>query len=177
MCGCNKMKLNYGGGDGGGGGGEGFRNYSESSGGDSIQTYDTSVWGAYTWTALHIASIRSPNIALWRELSEALANDLPCPECRAHYADWLSKNPLRTTSYLPLRRMMRRDTNVGPIIINWLVTLHNDVSTSLGKPTWSTQQVYDRYGGDRASEGRDALGNVNGILGQKSYDLIMRLLS
>ena len=73
--------------------------------------------------------------------------------------------------------MMRRDTNVGPIIINWLVTLHNDVSTSLGKPTWSTQQVYDRYGGDRAAEGRDALGNVNGILGQKSYDLIMRLLS
>ena len=171
------MKPNYGSGDGGGGGGgEGSRNYSESNGGGSIQTYDPSVWGAYTWTALHIASIRSPNYGAWRELSEALANDLPCPECRAHYADWLSKNPLRA-SFTPLRRMMRRDVNVSVVIVNWLVKLHNDVSASLGKPTWSTQQVFERYGGDRAAEGRDALGNVNGILGQRSYDLIMRLLS
>jgi len=174
------MKSNYGGGDSDGGGG--FRNYSESSGsgsgsGSSIQTYDTSVWGAYTWTALHIASIRSPNYGLWRELSEALANDLPCPECRAHYSDWFSKNPLRVTSYLPLHRMMRRDTNVGAAIVNWLVSLHNDVSASLEKPTWTTQQVYDRYGGDRAAEGRENIANVSGILGQRSYDLIVRLLS
>jgi hypothetical protein len=169
------MKPNYGSGDDGGG--EGFRNYSESSESDgSIPTYDTSVWGAYTWTALHIASIRSPNFGLWRELSANLANDLPCPECRAHYAAWLGKNPLRV-SFLPLRRMMRRDTNVGPIIINWLITLHNDVSSSLGKPTWSTQQVYDRYGGDRAAEGLAALANVKGIIGQNSYDIIARLLS
>lgn len=173
------MKLNYGGGDGGGGDGGGFRNYSEtndSGSGSSIQTYDTSVWGAYTWTALHIASIRSPNYGAWRELSESLANDLPCPECRAHYTDWLSRNPLRI-SFLPLQRMLRQNTNVGPIIVNWLVTLHNDVNTSLGKPTWSANQVYERYGGDRAAEGRDSLSNVSGILGQKSYDIILRLLS
>lgn len=169
------MLPNYGSGDGGGG--EGFRNYSESSESDgSIPTYDTSVWGAYTWTALHIASFRSPNFGLWRELSANLANDLPCPDCRAHYAAWLGKNPLRV-SFLPLRRMMRRDTNVGPIIINWLITLHNDVSSSLGKPTWSTQQVYDRYSGDRAAEGLAALANVKGIIGQNSYDIIARLLS
>lgn len=177
MCGCNKMKSNYGS-EGGGGGGGGFRNYSESNdSGSGIQTYDTSVWGAYTWTALHIASIRSPNYGLWRELTEALANDLPCPECRAHYSSWLSRNPLRVTSYLPLQRMMRQNTNTTAIIVNWLVSLHNDVSASLDKPTWTTQQVYDRYGGDRAAEGRESLANVSGILGQRSYDLIMRLLS
>jgi hypothetical protein len=167
------MKPNLGSGDGDGGG---FQNYSESSDDSSITTYDTSIWGAYTWTALHIASIRSPNLPLWKELSEALANDLPCPECRAHYTDWVGRNPLRI-SFLPLNRMMRRDTNVSTVIVNWLIRLHNDVSSRLGKPTWSTQQVYDRYGGNRAAEGRDALSNVNGILGQKSYDLIMRLLS
>jgi len=174
MCGCNKMKP-YSGSDGDGGAHEHNREYTDTTG-SSIQTYDTSIWGAYTWTALHIASIRSPNYGAWKELSEALANDLPCPECRAHYADWLSKNPLRA-SFLPLNRMMRRDTNVSTVIVNWLIRLHNDVSSRLGKPTWSTQQVYDRYGGDRAAEGRDALSNVQGIIGQRSYDIIMRLLS
>ena len=168
------MKPNLGSGDGGGD--DSFRNYSESNDDGSIPTYDTSIWGAYTWTALHIASIRSPNLPLWKELSASLANDLPCPECRAHYADWVGRNPLRV-SFLPLNRMMRRDTNIGTIIVTWLIRLHNDVSSRLGKPTWGSQQVYDRYGGDRAAEGRDALSNVNGILGQKSYDLIMRLLS
>jgi hypothetical protein len=148
------MKPNLGSGDGDGGG---FQNYSESSDDGSIATYDTSIWGAYT-------------------LSEALANDLPCPDCRAHYASWIQQNPLRI-SFLPLNRMMRRDTNVGTVIVTWLIRLHNDVSSRLGKPTWSTQQVYDRYGGNRAAEGRDALSNVQGIIGQKSYDLIMRLLS
>jgi hypothetical protein len=73
--------------------------------------------------------------------------------------------------------MRRRDANVGPIIVNWLRTLHNDVSSRLGKPTWTSQQVYDRYGGDRAAEGLAALANVRGILGQTSYDIIARLLS
>jgi hypothetical protein len=72
---------------------------------------------------------------------------------------------------------MRRDTNVSTVIVTWLIRLHNDVSSRLGKPTWGSQQVYDRYGGNRAAEGRDALSNVQGIIGQRSYDIIMRLLS
>ena len=167
------MKPNNGGGDGDG---DSFRNYSESNDDGSIPTYDTSVWGAYTWTALHIASIRSPNFGLWRELTETLANDLPCPDCRAHYADWFSRNPLRV-SFLPLNRMRRRETNVGQLIVNWLIRLHNDVSSRLGKPVWNSQQVYDRYGGDRAAEGLAALANLQGIIGQRSYDIILRLLS
>lgn len=184
MCGCNRAKqaLQNRSNSGGGGGGLGSRNVPSAPSIPTIQTVDTSVWGAPTWIALHIASVfSSQNLLLWKELLAALQNDIPCPDCRAHYSGWLQSHPFRSnSSMLPLRRMIgKRSTH--PKIIPWLLNLHNDVNTRLDPPTptWNEQQVMERYGGDRdilLSEGRHSLESVRGILGQTSFDLLMRLL-
>ena len=78
---------------------------------------------------------------------------------------------------LPIRRMMsKRSTPSSPKIIPWLLGLHNDVNSRLGTPIWDEQQVMERYGGDRITEGRESLESVRGIIGQTSFDLLMRLL-
>lgn len=183
MCGCNRMKSN-GGGGGGDGGGEGFQSYSSYSDGNPLPTVDSSEWGPPTWKALHIASVHSPNLGTWKELLAALGNDLPCPECRAHYREWYSNNPLQIT-FLPIQRMMRTTPNVGVIIVTWVLRLHNDVNLrtsteELPKSAWSRQQIYDTYGGDRATrlaEGREALATVQGVIGERSYEILSRLLN
>jgi len=184
MCGCNRAqqaaqnRSSGGGGGGGGGGGLGNRMIQQSE--PTIPTADTSIWGPPTWIALHIASIvSSQNIALWKELLYALQNDIPCPDCRAHYSGWLQNHPFRTkNTMLPIRRIMGQRSTPSPKIIPWLLALHNDVNSRLDPPTpmWSEQQVMDRYGGDRNAEGHASLESVRGILGQYSFDLLMRLL-
>jgi len=180
MCGCNRAQQaalsrnSDGGGGGGGGGGLGNRMIQQSE--PSIPTVDTSVWGPPTWIALHIASIASSqNLPLWKELLNALQYDIPCPDCRAHYSGWLQSHPFRSTSMLPIRRMMGQRTT-HPKIVQWLLSLHNDVNSRTGRPLWNEQQVMDRYSGARNAEGRDYLETVRGILGQNSFDLLMRLL-
>ena len=178
------MKYNGGGGDGGGGGGDGFQSYSTYSDDNTLPTVDTSEWGPPTWKALHIASVHSPNLGTWKELLAALGNDLPCPECRGHYSAWYNSNPLQVT-FLPIHRMMRGSVNVGQIIVTWVLRLHNDVNLrtstdEIPKPAWSRQQIYDTYGGDRATrlaEGREALATVHGVIGERSYEILLRLLS
>jgi hypothetical protein len=150
---------------------------------NSFPTVDTSIWGPPTWITLHIASVlSSQNLSLWKELLNALQNDIPCPDCRAHYSDWLQSHPFRTknNNLLPLRRMMGK-RSTPPKIIPWLLALHNDVNSRLDPPTptWNEQQVMERYGADRdarVTEGRDSLESVRGIIGQTSFDLLMRLL-
>jgi hypothetical protein len=146
----------------------------------TIPTVDTSVWGAPTWFALHIASVvSSQNFSLWKELLYALPNDIPCPDCRAHYSGWLQSHPFRTkNSILPIRRMMGQRSSAHPRIVQWLLDLHNDVNSRLDPPTptWNEQQVMEHYGGGRNAEGRERLESVRGIIGQTSFDLLMRLL-
>jgi hypothetical protein len=145
----------------------------------SIPTIDTSVWGPSTWIALHIASVfSSQNLPLWKELLAALQEDIPCPDCRAHYSRWIQSHPFRPSGMLPIRRMMGQRP-APPKIIPWLLHLHNDVNSRTGLPPWNEHQLMTRYGGDRASrivEGRTSLESVSGILGKTSFALLMRLL-
>jgi hypothetical protein len=81
--------------------------------------------------------------------------------------------------------MMRTTPNVGVVIISWVLNLHNDVNRrtstdEVPKPAWSRQQVYDAYGGDRdtrLAEGREALASVQGVIGERSYEILSRLLN
>jgi len=174
MCGCNRAKLVAAGVPSDGV--IGTRQIQESV--PSIPTVDTSVWGPPTWIALHIASVASfQNISLWKELLIALQNDIPCPDCREHYSEWIRTHPFRTASLLPIRRMMARRAATPLKIVQWLLDLHNDVCSRLGRPTWNEQQVLERFGGDRNAEGRASLETVRGILGGTSFDILMRLLA
>ena len=188
MCGCNRAIIRnamQSGGGGGGGGGASFRTNVQTPvvapAPPSIPTFDTSLWGQQTWTALHIASVFAPhNLALWNNLLVALQNDLPCPDCRAHYNQWLRNHPFRVVSGLPIQRMIRqRPWAKQTTILSWLLNLHNDINSRLGRPVWNEQQVIERYGGDRAlllTEGRAALESVRGMLGGGAFAILMGLL-
>jgi len=175
MCGCNRAQqasINR-------SRGSGLSNRIIQQSESSLPTVDTSIWGPPTWIALHIASIvSSQNIPLWKELLYALLNDIPCPDCRAHYSEWLQNHPIHTPRLLPIRRLMGKRSSSQLKIIPWLLNLHNDVNSRLDPPTpiWNEQQVMERYGGDRVAEGRAALETVRGILGGTSFDILMRLL-
>ena len=188
MCGCNRAAIRAAAvirsSGGGGGGGGGIRTHVRAAAAPppppSIPTFDTSLWGQQTWTALHIASVFAPhNLALWNNLLGALQNDLPCPDCRHHYTQWLRGHPFRVAfSGIPIRRMMGHRSK-QTTILSWLLNLHNDVNSRLGRATWNEQQVIERYGGDRAlrlAEGRAALDSVRGMLGGGAFGILMGLL-
>ena len=186
MCGCNRAAIRSAAAAAAAaaqsGGGGGIRSHVRVAAAPppSIPTFDTSLWGQQTWTALHIASVFAPhNLALWNNLLGALQNDLPCPDCRAHYVQWLRSHPFRiAVSGIPIRRMMGHRPK-QTTILTWLLNLHNDVNSRLGRATWNEQQVIERYGGDRAqhlTEGRAALEAVRGMLGGGAFAILMELL-
>lgn len=185
MCGCNRALLRNAAvaaarSGGGGGGGGGIRtNVRAAPAPPSIPTFDTSLWGQQTWTALHIASVFAPhNLALWNNLLAALQNDLPCPDCRAHYSQWLRNHPFRAAVGLPIRRMFGQRPK-QTTILSWLLNLHNDVNSRLERAAWNEQQVIERFGGDREqrlAEGRAALESVRGMLGGGAFAILMELL-
>jgi len=155
-----------------------------------IPTVDTSIWGPSLWKALHIASVFSQNLPMWRELTDALVNDLPCPDCRAHFSGWLRAHSLKSSvptggsRLMPVKRMMMRfqkpQTISPPDIFRWILDLHNNVNSRTGRAAWSEQQVRDSYGGEdrsvRIAEGRKALESLRGIIGSRAFDLLMRIL-
>ena len=144
----------------------------------SIPTVDTSVWGAALWNAIHIATVFSTNLPLWKEFMVALEKDIPCPDCRGHYSEWLRRHPLRQTSLIPIKRMLRR-TEEAPNMVLWFLNLHNDVNLRTGRGSWNEQQLRGRFGGDRNArlvEGRASLESIRGAIGGRAFDLLMRLL-
>lgn len=99
---------------------------------DAFKMYDTDLidkttWGNATWNLLHSLTVRLPQTLSDKEkvyytsLITCLMYLIPCPECRKHLKEHLSKFPLDT--YLE-----GRDT-----LFMWTVELHNKVNKSLGK--------------------------------------------
>jgi len=179
MCGCNRAKqaLQNNIRSSGGAGGSG-RSRVAAVVDTTIPTVDTSVWGAALWTAIHIATVFSTNMPLWKDFMGALEKDIPCPDCRGHYSTWLKHHPLRQTSLIPIKRMLRQSDS-PPNMIQWFLNLHNDVNSRIGRGGWNEQQVRGRFGGDRTArlaEGRTSLESIRGIIGGRAFDLLMRLL-
>jgi len=139
----------------------------------SLTSTDTSVWGAPLWKALHIAAHHTKykaQILTWKRLLDSLRSGLPCPDCSSHYNGWYRSHELRFSMF---------PAGFQNTVISWLLALHNNVNTRLGRPTWSISQLNDVYGGSRAemlAEGRRTLETLNGIIGKQSYDLLMSLL-
>lgn len=65
---------------------------------------------------------------VWKTLRLALRDGLPCPECRRHYAAWLTSAP---------RRFPR-----GAHPRDWFAALHNEVNRRNRKPVWGSMGVY-----------------------------------
>lgn len=98
-----------------------------------------SVWGSHLWYILHIISFEYPekpteyDKRIYHDFYTSLKDVIPCVECRKHYRDHITKYPL--TPHLDTR-----DT-----LIKWVIQVHNFVNVSLGKPTYTIEQVLTIY--------------------------------
>lgn len=96
-------------------------------------------WGSHLWYILHIISFEYPekpteyDKRIYHDFYTSLKDVIPCVECRKHYRDHITKYPL--TPHLDTR-----DT-----LIKWVIQVHNFVNASLGKPTYTIQQVLTIY--------------------------------
>lgn len=102
---------------------------------------DIRVWGPGTWDLLHAVAHSAPlrpNEQERHDLSEflhATAKHLPCPACRAHFQQLLKE------------RLTDSDLSSREAIVKFLLMAHNDVSSRLGKRTWTFaehERVYFR---------------------------------
>lgn len=101
------------------------------------------VWGPFFWHTIHITALGYPSDPTYthkkaaKEFYESFQILIPCPICREHFAEHLTKHPI--TPHLDSRKDL----------FTWTVVLHNAVNKSLGKPEFSEQdaiQFYKRIG-------------------------------
>ena len=96
------------------------------------------VWGPYIWYMLHglAEKIKDKSFhGLKNELLEHIFNicvNLPCPSCSTHSREYLQKIDFKKIKTKQELRLM-------------LLDFHNNVNTRLRKPTFSYQQLIDKY--------------------------------
>ena len=106
---------------------------------DSPQNH---IWGPQLWTILHSSAERIglPKLSrlpqeesrIWIALLASLRYSLPCPQCKKHYNDYYSSNPITTFNLTTIR--------------SWLYNLHNQVNTRTDKPNVITiDQIPELY--------------------------------
>ena len=97
------------------------------------------IWGPHLWYILHIISFEYPEFPteydkrIYHDFYTSLKDVIPCIECRKHYRDHITKYPL--TPHLDSRATL----------IKWVIQVHNFVNSSIGKPTFTIQQIMDIY--------------------------------
>ena len=98
------------------------------------------VWGQYLWRTLHSLTFCFPNENVKKEtrdlfinLFKLLEKVLPCPVCRKHYIKKLKEKPI--SHYVNNRNRL----------VKWLVDLHNNINSGLGKRVLSMAEVNKIY--------------------------------
>jgi hypothetical protein len=98
-----------------------------------------SIWGPHLWFMMHVISFEYPlnpteyDKRIYHDFYTTLKEVIPCDLCKKHYRDFITKYPL--TPHLDTR-----DT-----LVKWVISIHNFVNSSLGKPTLTDAQVMDIY--------------------------------
>jgi hypothetical protein len=91
---------------------------------------ETTEWGPHYWNALHYLSLKagtsSPSrqaeeVRTWPRVLKLLAGALPCPECRAHYSDFLVTRPIKAYEIIGYEHK-------GLWIRDFFYDLHTDVN-------------------------------------------------
>ena len=106
-----------------------------------------SCWGPPFWLTIHIVALaysKKPSYGekkAAKEFYESLQFILPCPICREHLKTHLIKFPISP-------HLDRRED-----LFKWTVMLHNEVNTSLNKPTFTELEtlLYIKRLGERDS--------------------------
>ena len=98
-----------------------------------------SIWGPHLWFIMHLISFEYPiqpteyDKRIYHDFYTSLKDVIPCEDCRKHYRDHITKYPL--TPHLDSRDNL----------VKWVIQVHNFVNTSIGKPTYTIQQVMEIY--------------------------------
>lgn len=106
---------------------------------DSPQNH---IWGPQLWIILHSAAekIGLPKLTrlpqeesrIWTALLASLRYSLPCPQCKKHYTEYYTNNPITTINSSTIRI--------------WLYNLHCQVNSRTGKPnTITIEQIPEIY--------------------------------
>jgi len=96
-------------------------------------------WGPHGWIFLHSITFNYPtepnghDKQVHIDFFNSLQHVLPCEKCAHHYSQHISKYPVEDA-------VKDRDT-----FIRWLIKIHNLVNESLGKRTWTYEEVIDDY--------------------------------
>lgn len=84
---------------------------------------------------IHITALGYPSNPTYtdkrsaKQFFESLANLIPCPVCREHYKQHITRLPI--TPHLDTRKDL----------FKWTVDLHNEVNKTQGKPAWTVDEA------------------------------------
>lgn len=100
---------------------------------------DPEIWGPKLWFVIHTIALNFPDEPTYNDIRnteqffESLKYNIPCDKCRVHYTQRLNKNPI-------INHLKNSDT-----LFRYTIELHNDVNISLGKRTYTYDEVVDFY--------------------------------
>lgn len=100
---------------------------------------EPTIWGPFMWFILHIITFNYPDEPTifikesYRDFFISLKNVIPCDHCSKHYAKHIQNYPI--TPHLDNKKKL----------IEWLIYIHNKVNISLGKRTYTINEVLDTY--------------------------------
>ena len=89
--------------------------------------FPPTTWGPIFWHTIHITALGYPTAPTYtdkkaaKEFYESLMHLIPCPMCRQHYREHLTKNPITPS-------LDTRDD-----LLAWTINIHNEVNKMLGK--------------------------------------------
>lgn len=101
-------------------------------------------WGPYFWTVMHITALyfdhlfmRDPTTALgaWTKFVHGITMALPCSQCKNHFLEFQSKDPVPSSSKGPN----------DPTCLKWTVRAHNAVRIRTHKFVPKVEDVVAAY--------------------------------
>tara|TARA_Y100000287_G_C14185743_1_gene337428 strand:- start:182 stop:589 length:408 start_codon:yes stop_codon:yes gene_type:complete len=96
-------------------------------------------WGPHAWIFLHSLTFNYPkeptdkDKQIYVSFFKSLENILPCEKCAYHYKRHLEEYPIEEA-------LETRET-----MVQWLISVHNEVNKELGKPLYTYDQVIEEY--------------------------------
>ena len=97
------------------------------------------IWGPHLWTILHSVAERIGSKSLkrlpgeetriWAGLLASLRYSLPCPQCKKHYLEYYSSNPIQSINEIRL----------------WLYNLHSQINSRNEKSDITIDQISEIY--------------------------------
>ena len=100
---------------------------------------DPEIWGPKLWFVIHTIALNFPDEPTYNDIRnteqffESLKYNIPCDKCRVHYTQRITKNPI-------INHLKNSDT-----LFRYTIELHNDVNLSLGKRTYTYDEVVNFY--------------------------------